>query len=1072
MSLPAAFRQENPYDQLDFRCIGPFRGGRVVAVTGDPHDPATFYFGAVGGGVWKTEDGGQFWRNVSDGYFQTAAVGALACSPSHPNVLYAGTGETSIRIDVSHGDGVYRSADGGQSWQHMGLSDTRFIGKIVVHPLNPDIVYVAALGHAYGPNRDRGVYRSLDGGRNWEQVLFRSEKAGAIDITMDAQNPHILYASFWEAFRSFHQISSGGEDSSLYRSLDGGESWEEITHNKGLPRTLLGKMGVSASPAQSGRLWALIEAKQGQGLYRSDDYGVTWQMLSDKPELTGRSWYYMHILADPVDAESVYVMCFSFFRSDDGGRNWEEIGTPHGDNHALWIDPQDNRRMIEGNDGGACISYNRGASWSSIYNQPTSQIYHLDTDNAFHYTVHGTQQDNSAIAVPSATDHRTIAWEDCEATAFAESGYIRVHPQNDDVIFAGCVGSSPNGGGALARFDRSNGEFRSITVWPEMNLGHGASAEKHRFAWTYPIAFSPHDGNTLFIGGNHVFRSRNQGASWEAISPDLTRADPATLEPSGGPINRDALGAEHYATVYSFAESPLEAGLLWAGSDDGLLHVSRDDGANWQRLELPGMPEWTMIACLEPSPHDAATCYLAATGYKNDDFTPYLYVTRDYGASWTNITMGIRSNDFTRVIRADPECAGLLFAGSETGLYISFDDGENWQPFHGRNLPVSPVYDLQIKRGDLIVATHGRSFWILDDLTPLRAAAAIGDSEQHLFTPRDWARIASTPFEGHVDLEIAPGKNSAIFLGVEATFELEKDAENRVHQHFLNAGSNPPRGVSVYYYLSEASEEPLQLRFLDASGTEIKTFTSKPPPNEEGEESKPDPETPQPYLPNRAGVNRFIWDSRYPDGKRPPAEGFFDAVPLGPMAPPGEYQVQLIIGEETQTQYFRITKDPRSSATDEDLQEQFDLLLALREKISETQTTQQRIRKTQDELKYWQERLKEGEIHDAAVALNEKLTEILEKFTPAKTRNRFDLINQGARLGAKIAALPADVATGQFAPTQGQRDAFASLSERIDAATAELDALLAEEGAAFNALVSAAELGALSATEGHSPTVG
>ena len=476
------------------------------------------------------------------------------------------------------------------------------------------------------------------------------------------------------------------------------------------------------------------------------------------------------------------------------------------------------------------------------------------------------------------------------------------------------------------------------------------------------------------------------------------------------------------------------------------------------------MPEWTMIACLEPSPHDAATCYLAATGYKNDDFTPYLYVTRDYGANWSLITSGIRNDDFTRVIRADPECAGLLFAGSETGLYVSFDDGANWQPLHGQNLPVAPVYDLQIKRDDLVVATHGRSFWILDDLTPLRDAAAIADSEHYLFAPRDWARVATTPFESYVDLEVSPGKNSAIFLGVEATFEMEKDEENRVHHRYLNAGLNPPRGVSVLYYLSEPSEEPIQLRFLDAAGDEIQTFISKPPPNDD-EESKPDPNTPQPHLSNRAGVNRFVWDSRYPHGKRPADESNFMSVPVGPMAAPGEYQVQLIIGEETQTQSFRILRDPRSSATDEDMQEQFDLLIAIRDKLSETQTTVERILKTKGELKYWQERLKEGEIHDAAAQLDEKLTEAHEKFAPIKLKNRFDLFNQGVRLAAKLAALPADVATGNAAPTQGQRDVFASLCERIDAATAELDALLTEEGAAFNALVSAANLNALSVTE-------
>ena len=751
---------------LEWRCIGPYRGGRVVAVAGDPVDAAVFYFGACAGGIWKTTDAGTYWENISDAYLQTAAVGAIAVADSDPNVIYVGMGECCIRGDVSHGDGVYKSTDAGKTWTHLGLEDTRHIARVRIHPTNPDLVYVAALGHAYGPNNQRGIFRSADGGKSWDHMLFRSDKAGAIDLSMDPHNPRLLYAAIWEAQRTPWSLTSGGPDSSLYKSTDGGETWTELTNNPGLPTGLKGRIGVAVSPARPGRVWALVEAEDG-ALFRSDDDGATWQRLSEERNLRLRFWYYGHVFADPQDPDTVYILNIQAWKSVDGGRTFAQMTTPHGDNHDLWIDPRHPQRMIEGNDGGACVSFNGGASWSTIYNQPTAQFYHVATDTRFPYRVYGTQQDNTAICVPSRSEKGAILSSQCYPVGSSESGYIAVRPDNPNIVYSGAIGSAPGGGGVLLRYDHATEQVRIITVWPEVYGGWGAKDLKYRFQWTYPIVLSPHDPNILYAAGNVLFRSTDEGMSWEAISPDLTRQDVSKLEPSGGPINKDTTGAEHYCTIFAFAESPHQPGVFWVGSDDGLMHLSRNGGQTWDNVTPKELPEWALISMIEVSPHDPATAYVAATRYKLDDVQPYLYKTNDYGQTWQRITAGIPEHDFTRVIREDPARRGLLYAGTETGVYISFDDGASWQPLR-LNLPAVPVYDLVIKEHELVAATHGRSFWILDDLTPLHQLTdQVLSAPAHLFPPGPTFRLA--PPMGYAR-QPAPGKSYMVAQGAPATY--------------------------------------------------------------------------------------------------------------------------------------------------------------------------------------------------------------------------------------------------------------------------------------------------------------
>ncbi len=834
---------------LRARCIGPTRGGRVVAVSGSYDDLATFYFGACAGGVWKTTDAGTYWHCVSDGFFNSSSVGALAVAPSDSNVIYAGMGESTIRIDVVSGDGVYRSTDAGRTWSHLGLEDTRHIGKLKVHPSDPDTVWVAALGHAFGPNAERGVYKTTDGGETWNHVLFVSDKAGAVDITHDA-NPRILYTSIWEARRTFWELNSGGDESGIWQSTDGGDTWTDISDRPGLPKGPRGKIAVAASPARSGRVWALIEHRTEGGLYRSDDMGQNWTKVSDNQNLLSRAWYYIHLTADPQDPERVYVNNLDFHRSDDGGKTFITIPTPHGDNHDLWIDPTNNQRMIQGNDGGANVSLNGAQTWSTVYNQKTAQFYHLGISNEDPYIVYGTQQDNTSIAVPSRTNKPSIGYVDTYVAGTGESGYIQPRPDNPDILYVGAIGSSPGGGNSLQRYDRSIDQIRLITTWPEDTRGQGAGEHRYRFNWTYPIVISPHDPNTVYIGGNMVFKSTDEGQTWEPISPDLSKADPSTLLPTGGPVNLDAIGAETYATVFSLVESPHKKGLLWAGTDDGLVHLSKDGGKSWSNITPPALPEWTMISGLEVSPFDQKTVYLAGTRYKLDDNEPYLFVTRDYGKSWTRIDSGIPRDDFTRVIRCDPTTPGLLYVGTETGVYVSMDDGDSWQRLQ-INLPVTPIHELLVKDTDLVVGTHGRAIWIIDDLTPLRELASQQPgSDPHLFPPRETLRV----LPGIDWSDDTPGFTNYLG-GLGGGYLASTDEYGVKHRTFLDAGENPPRGAIITYYLPEAPAEPISLTISADGGKEIRTFTSR----------LADDETPpkEVRLPASAGWNRFIWDLRH-----------------------------------------------------------------------------------------------------------------------------------------------------------------------------------------------------------------
>ena len=1044
---------------LEWRNIGPFRGGRCVAVAGDPIHDQTFYFGSTGGGVWKTTNGGLLWENVSDGHFKRASVGALAVAPSDPNVIYAGMGEATIRGNVSHGDGVYRSTDAGKTWTHLGLEATRNIGAVRVHPHNPDLVYVAAFGHAHGHNPERGVYRSADGGKTWEHILKRSDKAGAIDLALDPNNPRILYASFWEAHRGPYELVSGGEGSGLFKSTDGGDTWTEISRNKGLPeKSLLGKIGIAVSAAKADRVWAIIEAEDG-AVFRSDDGGSTWERLCEDRNLRQRAWYYMHIYADPQDPETVWVLNVEAWKSIDGGKTFSTVSVPHGDNHDLWIDPHDPRRMIEGNDGGATISFDGGRTWSSIYNQPTAEFYHVTTDTRYPYRVYGCQQDNSSMCVASRSMLAAITSTDCYEIGGGEAGYVAVRPDNPDIVFSG------NYQGYITRFDTRTRHVRNIMVWPEILSGHGAADAKYRFQWTYPIVLSPHDPNVLYACSNHVHRSTDEGVSWETISPDLTRADPATLGPSGGPITKDNTGAEYYATIFAFAESPVERGLFWAGSDDGLIHISRDGGTSWDDVTPNQLPKTALVSIIEASPHDPATAYVAATCYKSDDFRPYLFKTSDYGKTWTQITTGIPDDDFTRAIREDPEKRGLLYAGTETGVYVSFDDGAHWQSLR-LNLPVVPIHDLVVKDSDLVVATHGRSFWILDDITPLRAVTPeVADEPAHLFAPRPTVRfLGETAWGG----EGGPVVYSFTgHLMVATTKKPGPDGEPETV--YLDSGKNPPNGVIIRYHLKEKPEGEITLAFLDAQGNAIRAFSSEEkklpvppksddpsmkgqPPDKEEEEKK------EPKIQKEAGLNRFVWNMRYPDPTR--VDGYAasaDGAASGPLVAPGAYQARLTVGDQSYTQSFEIVKDPRLSATQADLEAQRDLLLKIRDKLNETHGAINLLRAVRRQVTDWEERTKGQETHtvvaEAAGALKEKLIAAEDELIQRKARSRQDTLNYPVKLNARLSFLSGVVGSADAAPTRPAYDLFEETAQRIDEQLAHVRDLMATDVAAFSALI-------------------
>ncbi len=1030
-----------------WRLVGPHRGGRSVAVAGDPREPLTFYFGACAGGVWKSEDAGASWRNISDGFFRSASVGALAVADADPNVVYAGMGESCIRGNVSPGDGVYRSDDGGRSWRHRGLRDTRHIARVRVHPADPDLVYVAAFGHAFGPHPDRGVFRSHDGGATWDKVLFRDDGTGACDLAMDARNPRVLYAALWEARRSPWSLVSGGPGSGLFKTVDGGDTWEELTDNPGLPTGLKGRIGVAVSPARSERVWAVVEAEEG-GLFRSDDGGATWRRVNENPELRQRPWYYMHLFADPVDPDTVYVLNLRMWKSRDGGGTFAEIPTPHGDNHDLWIDPRNPRRMIEGNDGGACVSFDGGVTWSSIYNQPTAQFYHVITDRQFPYRIYGAQQDNTTLSVPSYADRGAITAADTYPVGGGESGYIAVRPDDPNIIFAGSYASR------MTRYDHASRQEIDITVWPDDPIGYGAESLKYRVQWTFPIVLSPHDPDVLYACSNHVHRSTDGGQSWQEASPDLTRGDPATLGSSGGPITKDNVSTEYYGTIFAFAESPVRAGVLWAGSDDGLIHLSRDGGGTWANVTPPQLPEWSLISIIEASPHDPATAFVAATRYKLDDFAPYLLKTRDWGATWEPITVGIRADDFTRTIREDPARRGLLYAGTETGVYVSWDEGGHWQALTG-NLPVVPIHDLTIHDSDLIAATHGRSFWSLDDLGPIRAWGEGETRAPHrerirLFPvraahrfhpPHRWPAPKAVGYKAYVQ---AGGSQA---LGV-----VVPGPDDKPRLELLTAGENPPVGVLVHYRIGEPVPEEASLSFWTAGGELIRRFSSA--------DEEPHGEQRVRVTP---GIHRFVWDMRYPDAAKLDDGGALSAYwggsVIGPAAVPGAYQVRLEAGGQSLAQEFAIVKDPRVAASQEDLQAQFDLLLAIRDKLGALHEAVTHSRQLRGQLEAWQGRLRtagqEG-LAEEAGRVAERLLAAEGELVESRSRGGADVFNYPPQVNRKLASLQSTVAYGDARPPEQCYAVFEALRARADARLADLQGVIATELAGLNARIVAA----------------
>ena len=1024
-------------EALHWRCIGPFRGGRVVAVAGHPTERGVFYFGACAGGVWKTEDGGTYWENVSDGYFETASVGAVAVSQSDPNVVYAGTGEACIRGNVSHGDGVYRSTDGGRTWRNVGLRDTRHVARVRVHPSDPDVAYVAALGHAFGPNDERGVFRTTDGGESWERVLDRGDRAGAADLCMDPGNPRVLYAATWETLRQPWSFTSGGPGSGIFRSTDGGDSWDDLTCNRGLPEGVKGRIGVAVSPAMPGRVWAIVEAEEG-GLYRSDDGGETWQHLTGDANLMQRPWYYSHVFADPQDPNTVWVLNLKAWKSTDGGSTFTEVTTPHGDNHDLWIDPDDTDRMVEGSDGGACVSFNGGESWSTLYNQPTAQFYHVVTDDQFPFKAYGTQQDNTAVSVPGRSIKGAIEWRECERVGNSECGHIAVKHGDPDVVYSG---TPTHGGEILLRYDRRTEQTRVIAPWPEFNWGYGVKHHRYRFQWTYPIVASRHDPGVLYVAANVVLRSLDEGTSWEEISPDLTRADETKMEAAGGPITLDTTGPEHYGTIFALAESPLDSEMLWAGSDDGLVHLTTNGGSSWRNVTPPDMPEWATVSTIDPSPHDQGTAYMAVTRYKLDDYEPLLYRTTDSGRTWTRITDGIREGDFTRVIRADVARPGLLYAGTETGMYVSFDDGETWGPLQ-LDLPVAPIHDISAREGELVAGTHGRSFWVLDDLAYLRQADEPGDGAR-LFRPADTYRIP--PLKG---LRVSvPGKSYGYGAAEQATHRV---GGYRDGPRFLDAGENPPDGVVFRYSLPEDAGE-IKLEVRDSSRRLVRAFSS-------GAAGDPEPGAPdEPVLGSEPGVNVFEWDARHAGAVGVPGAGAADKGLLGPLAVPGAYEARLMVGDAVSTQPFELLADPRGGASIDDLEAQRNLLLNIRDRRTELSRAVHQARAIREQAREWSERAASDERFQAVVKAADGVVKALdgieESLVQLKVDGQLGGISHEARLDAKLAELAVVVSSGDHPPTSQAYEVFEEMSARLDAVLARLEQVREEEVGKLGALI-------------------
>ncbi len=966
---------------LNWRCIGPFRGGRSAAVTGVEGKPMLYYMGSTGGGIWKTKNGGNTWENISDGYFG-GSIGSIAVSSSDNNVLYSGGGEVTVRGNVSYGYGVHKSIDGGRSWKHMGLENSKHIPRIRIHPKNPDIVYAAVLGDLYKSSDDRGVYKSINGGESWEKVLFANADAGAVDIIMDPENPDIIYASTWRVRRTPYDFSSGGEGSALWKTTDGGKTWEEISKNEGFPEGTLGIIGVTVSPVNPERVWTIVENEKG-GIYRSDDGGETWENTNSDRNLRQRAWYYSRIYADTQDENKVYVMNVAYHMSADGGKTFSTHYAPHGDHHDLWIAPEDPKRMIIADDGGAQVSFDAGANWSTYKNQPTSQFYRVTTDDAFPYRVYGAQQDNSTVRIRNRVDWGTISEDDWESTAGGESAHIAIDPENNDIVYGGSYG------GFLTRKNHQKNQNRSINVWPDNPIGYGAEGMKYRFQWNFPLFFSPHDSKKLYTASNHLHVSNDGGESWEVISPDLTRNDPSKLGPSGGPITKDNTGVEYYCTIFAATESYKEKDLLWVGTDDGLVQVSRDGGNGWVNVTPPGLPEWSMINSVEIDPFSDGGLFVAATSYKNGDYAPYLFHTVDYGKTWKKITNGIDENHFTRVIRADPNKIGLLYAGTESGLYISFDNGNNWEAFQ-QNLPIVPITDMTIKHGNLIVATQGRSFWILDDMHLIPQYMEKKPWHLELFKPADAIQMGGSTKESKTE------------------------------------GQNHSGGVRVHYFLEKelAEDDTMSIRFYEGQNL-IRSFSNKPK-KDEGELGDPE-----------LGTNLLVWNMRYPKADKFEGMLMWWGTLQGPKAPPAEYSAELFLnGERYGTGHkFKILKDPRSEGSEEDLRMKFDFLLDIRNTLDETHDAISDMRLIKSQIKKMNELIPEGknqDVVDKGNDLDSILTEIEKTLYQTKLKSNQDMLNYPIMLNNKLAHVASLASMSNDRPTEQMMLVRDDLTKKIN----------------------------------------
>ncbi len=986
---PASTADSNLFKGMNWRNIGPNRGGRSLGIAGSSQRKLEYYFGAVGGGLWKTTDGGTTWKPVTDGQISSSSVGAVAVSESNPDIVYIGTGETEFRGNIMQGDGVYKSTDAGKTWKSIGLKNSQSISRVRIHPTNPDIVYVSVLGHAFGPNEERGVYKTIDGGKTWQKVLYKGDKAGAEDLVIDPQNPEIVYASIWEVYRTPYKMWADVGTSALYKSVNGGATWTEISKNPGMPKSAIGKIGVAVSPVDSNRVWAIVESNDG-GLYRSDDGGNNWKLVNNERKLRQRAFYYSRIVADPKNKDGIYGLNVNFYKSNDGGVTFtKSIRVPHGDNHDLWIDPTDPMRLAEANDGGGTISVNGGLTWTDE-DFPTAQLYHIIATKDFPYHVAGAQQDNTTIAVPSEDwNHMAIRNNSIKpgmgyaySVGGGESGYIAQDPRNPDIFYAGSQGA------LITRINRATGQMRDVQVYPRFFSGEEAKVLPERWQWTFPIVFSPADPKRLYACSQHIWMTTNEGQSWEKISPDLTYADTNTLGVSGGVITRDMNGPEIYATVFALAPSYQDANIIWAGSDDGMIHITKNGGKSWENITPADLPKNTRVSIIEASRYHAGTAYVAAKRYQMDDRTPYIWKTDDFGKHWKKIITGIRSDDYVHVIREDITRKGLLYAGTEHGVWVSFNNGEQWQPLQ-LNLPDVQVSDIAVTEKDIVLGTHGRSVYVLDDVSPIREySAEVQNKTTHLYKP----------------------------------YYAVRSAQNAVFE----------------YALKDTTD--LKIEILDPSGKIIQTFTGakSAPKADSTAEDEDDRKLPPPTL--KKGLNRYEWDLRYPAATSFKGMILWSAsATRGPLAPPGKYQIRLTNAGKTFTESFEIRLDPRiKGVTLADVQEKFTLAMKVRDQTSKANEAVITIR----DIK---ENMAKAAVAEKYQTMINQLSAIEENLYQVRNQSSQDPLNFPIKLNNRLAALGRSIETGEGKPTDAAYKVYKELSADLAKQLAGLDKLLQNE---------------------------